>query len=144
MIIGVDPGRFGGIAFLGKKPSVVAMPAATGHDYRLDDILLLLGSQRATTKPDLLVIERVTRPASLTRCMGIFEGMGVALGYRVVTVRPQEWKRHFGLHGGDKYQSMKLAGELFPELKDEFRRVTMDDGKAEAMLIAQYGKDVLW
>lgn len=142
IICGVDPGRWGGIAFLGKKPSVVAMPAATGHDYHITAITSLLYANARTES--LLVIERVTRPAALTRCLGIFEGIGNALEYRVETVRPQEWKKHFQLHGSDKRQSMELAGELFPDLKDRFRRVTMDDGLADAILIAQYGKDVLW
>ena len=119
---------------------VFPMPAASGHEYDVVEIANMLGDARK--EGDLLVIERVTRPASLTRCQGIFEGLGVALGYRVETVRPQEWKRHFGLVGGDKGQSMKLARQRFPHLAHEFKRVTRDDGKAEALLLALFAKEV--
>lgn len=141
MIVGVDPGRYGGIAFLNGEFAVTfPMPATTGHDYRVWEIMNLL-VEDPPEKRELLVIERVTRPASLTRCMGIFEGLGVALGYRVETVRPQEWKKHFGL-GADKQASLDLARERFPHLAHEFKRVTRDDGKAEALLIALYAKEV--
>ena len=136
MIVGVDPGRWGGIAVIGKSTFVVPMPAKDGHTYYIDEMYAMLDGQF----PDLLVIERVTRPASLTRCMGIFEGLGVAIGYRVETVRPQEWKKHFGL-GPNKQASLDLARERFPHLSHEFKRVTRDDGKAEALLIALFAKE---
>lgn len=115
---------------------VVAMPATSGHNYDIDAISAMLDGQ----PPDILVIERVTRPATLTRCMGIFEGIGTALGYRVETVRPQEWKGYFNL-GRDKQLSLDLAKERFPILAHEFKRVTRDDGKAEALLLALFAKE---
>ena len=138
MILGVDPGRYGGIAMLGNTAvSLYPMPATDGHTYNISAIAKILGMQF----PDLLVIERVTRPASLVRCMAIFEGMGWAMGYRVETVRPQEWKKHFGL-GPNKQASLDLARERFPHLAHEFKRVTRDDGKAEALLLALFAKEV--
>ena len=138
MIVGVDPGRYGGVAMLWNDNAYVyPMPATDGHTYDIEAISAML----SRLVPDRLVIERVTRPASLVRCMAIFEGLGVALGYRVETVRPQEWKRHFGLVGGDKGQSMKLARQRFPHLAHEFKRVTRDDGKAEALLLALFAKE---
>ena len=138
-IWGVDPGRYGGLAIItGNDSDVYHMPATDGHTYNIPEIAMMLGE--AFFADELLVIERVTRPASLTRCMGIFEGLGVALGYRVETVRPQDWKRAMGLTGKDKRASMELASSLFPALAHEFVRVTRDDGKAEALLIAEYGR----
>ena len=85
-IWGVDPGHWGGLAFMyADNADVFPMPAASGHEYDVVEIANMLGDARK--EGDLLVIERVTRPASLTRCQGIFEGLGVALGYRVETVR---------------------------------------------------------
>lgn len=87
----------------------------------------------------LLVIEQVTRPASLTRCMGLLEGLGEALGYEVVTVRPQEWKRYFHL-GPVKADSIALALKKWPSLAKTITKAG-DDGLAEAALIAQWGRE---
>lgn len=143
VVIGVDPGRYGGIATLDDEymaQYVIPMPAKSGHEYDIG----FIRDHIADFAPEdvMLVIEQVTRPASLTRCQGIFEGLGWALGYDVRTVRPQTWKAHFGLHS-DKRASMGRAAALYPHLANEFRRVTVDDGKAEAILIATYGRDVL-
>jgi len=113
------------------------MPATDGHTYDIAKIVVMLGEAEYG---DLLVIERVTRPASLVRCMAIFEGVGWAMGYRVETVRPQTWKSYFGL-GANKQASLDLAKERFPHLAHEFKRVTRDDGKAEALLLALFAKE---
>jgi hypothetical protein len=89
----------------------------------------------------MLVVEQVTRPASLTRCMGLLEGLGEALGYEVVTVRPQEWKRHFGL-GPVKADSIALALKKWPSLKRTITKAS-DDGLAEAALIALWARETL-
>ena len=56
-------------------------------------------------------------------------------------VTPQKWKGHFGLNR-DKGLSRGLAMQRFPEYADKFSRVK-DDGRAEATLIALYGKETM-
>ena len=57
--------------------------------------------------------------------------------YQLVT--PAVWKRHFGLTR-DKGVSRGLAMQRFPAYAEKFKRVK-DDGRAEATLIALYGKE---
>tara|TARA_R110002153_G_scaffold15268_2_gene54682 strand:+ start:4111 stop:4584 length:474 start_codon:yes stop_codon:yes gene_type:complete len=54
-------------------------------------------------------------------------------------VTPQKWKKYFGLNR-DKGLSRSLAMQRFPERAGLFKRVK-DDGRAEATLIALYGKE---
>jgi hypothetical protein len=56
-------------------------------------------------------------------------------------VTPATWKRHFGLTR-DKGVSRGLAMQRFPAYADKFSRVK-DDGRAEATLIALYGKETM-
>lgn len=59
--------------------------------------------------------------------------------YMMVT--PAVWKRHFGLTK-DKGASRGLAMQRLPAFADKFKRVK-DDGRAEATLIALYGKETM-
>ena len=148
-IVGCDPGFAGAIAVLGPKgaPTLHRMPLLKQrkHAYHVVDICDLLCENGpsemipATAPTPLLVIEQVTRPASLTRCMGILEGLGEALGYDVATVRPQEWKRYFGL-GPVKADSIALVLKKWPSLAKVITR-TGDDGLAEAALIALWARE---
>ena len=61
---------------------------------------------------------------------------GCALRCRRVT--PAVWKRNLGL-SKDKGASRRLACELWPAQSAMFARVK-DDGRAEAALIAEYGR----
>lgn len=66
----------------------------------------------------------------------------------VVLVKPQTWKKHFDLITSKdltktekKHLSIELAKKIFPAVKDQL--TASKDGRAEALLIALYGKD-LW
>ena len=56
-------------------------------------------------------------------------------------VTPAKWKGHFGL-SRDKGVSRGVAMQRFPEFAEKFKRVK-DDGRAEATLIALYGKETM-
>jgi hypothetical protein len=60
-------------------------------------------------------------------------------------VRPQTWKKHFGIIGNKnmsktekKKLSIELARKLYPELADML--IASKDGRSEALLMALYGK----
>ena len=54
---------------------------------------------------------------------------------------PAQWKRKHGL-SKDKEASRRLALDLFPSLAERLRR-KKDADRAEALLIAAYGREVL-
>lgn len=64
-----------------------------------------------------------------------------------VKVPPQTWKKHFGLifdksvsKTERKHASVELARKLYPAVADQL--LLSKDGRAEALLIARYLKDV--
>ena len=83
----------------------------------------------------------------------IFDSRGVMRSvcwfknYQFQYVQPQNWKRHFGLLNTYKSASVEKACELFPNQENLFMRpkrgggTMMLDGRAEAALIALYGKE---
>jgi len=56
-------------------------------------------------------------------------------------VTPAVWKKHFGL-SREKGVSRGLAMQRFPAFAETFKRAK-DDGRAEATLIALYGKETM-
>ena len=61
----------------------------------------------------------------------------------VVVVPASTWKKHFGLKGGrdNKYQSLDLARELWPQFADKELKYKKNHDLAEALLIGQWYLD---
>ena len=77
---------------------------------------------------------------------GYAELLGYILSTEYLKVKPQTWKKHFGLISKGltktqrKHLSIELAKELFPAVANKL--TASKDGRAEALLIARYMKDV--
>src|SRR3990167_2280988 len=74
---------------------------------------------------------------SLGHSSGIIMGVLSALGFSYELVRPQEWKKEFGLLTMRKDASRTMAQQLFPSVTLALKK---DDGRAEALLIAEWGR----
>ncbi|KAL5766235.1 hypothetical protein ACOSP7_016852 [Xanthoceras sorbifolium] len=72
---------------------------------------------------------------------GLWIGILVASGFSVVPVPSFTWKNEFKLFGGTctKDDSRRVASSIFPSLSSRLLR-KKDHGRAEALLIAAYGK----
>jgi len=59
-------------------------------------------------------------------------------------IPPQRWKKAFGLHS-DKQQSIEECVRIFPDanLLPTARCRKPSDGMAEALLIAEYGRQII-
>ena len=151
MIIGIDPGQTGAIAFMDDNGKVVAlhdMPTmARTHGrgeqvdpYSLATLILEHGGQHREA-----VLEQVaSRPLQSSQsgfnfgeAVGIVKGVLGALQIPVRLVTPQRWKRNAGLIGKKKDASRALAIQLHPEVSDQLTR-KKDQGRAEAILIARF------
>jgi crossover junction endodeoxyribonuclease RuvC len=84
----------------------------------------------------------VTSMFSFGRNFGQWEGVIAALGCEVHYVTPQRWKKTMlaGQPKGKEAARMR-ALQLFPYLVDALKR-KKDDGRAEALLIGEYGRGV--
>ncbi|XP_019155301.1 PREDICTED: uncharacterized protein LOC109152187 isoform X2 [Ipomoea nil] len=74
---------------------------------------------------------------------GLWIGILVTLGFSVVPVPSLLWKNKFKLAGSrsNKDDSREVASRLFPSMSSQLKR-KKDHGRAEALLIAAYGKDL--
>jgi crossover junction endodeoxyribonuclease RuvC len=160
--LGIDPGADGGIAFLHPdKPSrhlVVDMPTTkvaiqgkkTGKgkaqqrtQYDLATIWSYFQIVRDWHERVLVCIERLQPRPLDTPLTGFSLGGAFHMwplflyshGIACEEVLPAIWKRKLGLLGKDKEASRLKAQKLFPSASLSRKK---DDGRAEALLIAEY------
>jgi hypothetical protein len=140
-IIGIDPGKGGGIAWFDDRgrPCVEAMPDTLKDlaDFMRDirDSFEEPGTVKAyleqvASSPQMGVVSAFT----FGNGFGHLEMGLVAHGIPFERVRPQVWQKAMGcLSKGDKNITKRRAQELFPDCKVTHKT-------ADALLIAEYGR----
>ena len=152
IIAGIDPGKTGALSIIYLDRSVEChdiplmkkgkkeQPAWTQWERRWRSALSFAGV-------DMVVIENVAaRPGqgvtsmfNFGRTLGFAQAIAAQAEIPVHFVTPPVWKREFGLIGADKNASREKFRELFPTSAKLVARVK-DGGRAEAALIAEYGR----
>jgi crossover junction endodeoxyribonuclease RuvC len=153
VIIGIDPGKSGGIAVLRQfnnpKTSIHEMPLLPDNSIDCKNLHTLFVNILFQNEDTICFIEK-SQPMPKQGVKGVFSygvSYGLIKGALICAIipyqeiPPQRWKKFFGLDS-DKKKAVSFAIKLFPEFKDEFYtpRGRLLDGKAEALLIAEYGR----
>lgn len=153
-VIGADPGVSGAIAILTADGELVAvhdMPVfaverrAAGktktkrhvNAYELSALLAPYSGGRVMKEQvGAMRHDGVSSAFQFGKADGVLEGVIGAHEFRMETVRPQEWKKHFRITA-DKDQARLLAVRRWPAMAEFFKR-KLDAGRAEAALIGLY------
>jgi crossover junction endodeoxyribonuclease RuvC len=155
-VIGIDPGAAGAVAIIedtGKLVHVFEMPAVE---------VVVGGKAKRRVSPEMLAAELelyadqgaraiveqvgampgqgVTSMFAFGESFGLAKGILAGLKIPTTTVTPGKWKKALQLNSG-KDGSRAKAAQIWPASAAEFKRVK-DDGKAEAALIAYWGRTV--
>lgn len=161
ILVGIDSGVTGGVAFIGDRTaSVFDMPVKAvrvGEKLRnkLDayQLAMLLRKHCPADEDAVVYLEQLHARAeqgttgrrngmqSQGAMMELFGGICATLAIlrmQVVPVYPIAWKRYYALDS-DKNAARAMATRLYHGLEPDLRRVK-DDGRAEALLIAHYGR----
>ena len=158
IVIGIDPGKGGAVAHHDGNGWVVQdCPTAQ---------LKVNGKVKSVSSPELMAellvsrfqgyeesdvhvfLERVhampkqgaTSMFSFGENFGIWKGIVATMGFSLTLVTPQAWKKKLmaGM-GKEKGASRVRAMQLFPDMREELK-LKKHDGRAEALLIAEYGR----
>ncbi len=154
IIAGIDPGKGGALA-IEYLDAVQFFDVPTGKVNGKSRPLWTewgtsWGSALEFAAPDLIVIENVgsmpkqgvTSMFNFGRVLGFIHALAVASGARVEFVTPAVWKPKMGLANSGKDASRERFRTLWPKHADQVARVK-DDGRAEAALLAHYGRKFL-
>jgi crossover junction endodeoxyribonuclease RuvC len=159
--IGIDPGLSGAVGVLGDTgeiwvydtPTVALQRGAASkrREYAVGAMAQLLRQWRERGGYHYAALELVqARPGESSqsglqtgRGGGIWEGILAALDIPYQRIHPSVWKKRIfagtGLPTGDKGASRVLAQQLFPAAVPDLQRVK-DDGRAEALLLAEWAR----
>jgi crossover junction endodeoxyribonuclease RuvC len=149
MILGIDPGKAGAIAWVSDGGALIMVRDLPVTKEGLQPAVL---AEWIGDRDDMIThafLERVAaRPGAgvsgmfnFGRGYGQIEGVLAALGVPVTLVTPTKWKAAMGV-SADKSSSRSRAAQLWPGLAGTFARVK-DDGRAEASLIGLYGAQTM-
>lgn len=153
----IDPGISGAIAAIGPNGASVAdIPTleipGTGRTKRIIHgyaLAVLLRKMIPAEESAIVVLEDVhAMPSnksgsgantSLMHSKGVIEGVLSVLRMDVKLVNAQRWKRMYGLDA-DKAKALTLARSLYPAIAASHLSRQKDNGRADALLMAHYGK----
>lgn len=152
-ICGVDPGGSGALALLtrgGLDLQVADMPVfrvARGKGTKVEIDVFGLSDLLQDWAPDACFFERVggmegdapSAAFNFGRAAGAAESLMKLTGARFQFVTPPQWKKGMGLVRKAKDDSRALATSLWPRRAADFR-LKKNDGRAEAALIAEFGR----
>lgn len=144
--LGIDPGNTGAIAAIHPNGlvSIWDMPLNYNKDF-VDCVELSM----LLKNPGHIFLEQVaSRPtdgrSSLAKfmiCYGAIRACVAISAQDATLVLPQVWKRALGLLKQPKEASIELARSLYPDASPSLKR-KKDHNRAEALLIAHYGKSL--
>lgn len=139
--IGIDPGKKGALAEIRGE----CIGFALFEDGHYADVLkgvLEVDSVRVCLEHvGAMPGQGVTSMFNFGQNFGYIKGLLEAYQISYELVRPQKWKKEFGITG-DKNSSVEVCKRLFPgvSLRRTERCRKDDDGMAEALLMALYAK----
>lgn len=153
LIIGVDPGVHGALAVLSQDREIIQMidmpvveiKVGKSMKLRVSPELLAHELARYSGTADAWVEQVTAMPGqgvssmfSFGESFGVVKGVLAGRGINISTVTPVRWKKAMELNAG-KDGSRAKAVQMWPDKADLFKRVK-DDGRAEAALIAEFGR----
>lgn len=152
--VGIDPGLQGAIAVIdgeGRFQEVVDMPVITTRRKEIDFVTLWPILSRIIADARFVVLEKVgglpkqSAPAAFNfgAGWGFLRAALIASQVRHDLISPQRWKKSI-LEGGfkDKGASRECARRHFPDAHDHLN-LKKHHGRAEALLMAEYGRRML-
>jgi crossover junction endodeoxyribonuclease RuvC len=154
MIIGIDPGKSGGLAALNPDGGIrwmIPMPVIGGtiDSSRLREWLSLNGTVCYIESGQAMPKQGVSSMFKFGHTCGLIEGFVAGCGHPYTMVRPHQWQRvmHAGLDKSmhPKQRSLIVAQRLYPgaDFRATVRCRKAHDGIVDALLIARFGWQLL-
>lgn len=152
--IGVDPGLSGGLGLIdaatGAFEAVIDMPTLAGEIdvlglYRSDWLPSVITADYTVVLEEPQITNQSYGGANLRSTATSYRNFGELYtvlrlnGFRIVRVAPAVWTQNLHV-GHDKEKHVKLAEELFPGAVLRGPRGGKLDGRADALLLAHWGR----
>ena len=158
--IGIDPGLSGAVGIICDNPNMVLQVTVqdtptvlvegekTRRKYLVPAMANILSGFKDSGEGVLAILENVhsmpKQGVASSFCFGEGKGMweGILAAYQIPTelVSPQRWKKAIMADQGKEKSAARFkAMALFPSMAEHLKLVK-HDGRAEALLMAEYGR----
>lgn len=144
--IGIDPGyRAGGVALIGDNwAEVHDLPVFDKDGLDAHSLAEIIASVEAShiwlEYQQAMPRQGVSSTGKLMMAYGQIRAVVALSGVPYTIVRPAKWKQSMNVPK-DKDGARRLAIQWYPDLSDRLKR-KKDEHRAEALLIARYGRGV--
>lgn len=154
-ILGVDPGRAGGLSIIDEQLNLIAcyaMPVFKADDGKAKVCARSINEILSQYEIDLAVVEKVgARPGqgvtsmfSFGDAFGVVRAISEINSARIIYPRPQEWRGYQSLSGLSKEQIAEVAFNIFGAdqiygRKNKAGNRSVKDGISDSLMIAKYG-----
>ena len=138
-IIGIDPGRSGGLACIGPGGQDVQVYKLDNTDRDVHEMLceyVKVADFAFLEKVHSMPRQGVASTFKFGQSFGFLQGLLIASGIPFELVTPQKWQGYLGCRTkGDKNVTKSRAQALFPDVK-------CTHAISDALLIAEYGRRI--
>lgn len=147
---GIDPGQKGALAWIGERAyDIYDMPSNPSDLYKY--LFVLAGNEITSSGINIFCI---LEAAQVLPRQGIKGAFTYGIGYGKIKacldileipyqeIHPSRWKKEYSLLNKGKDASVKAAQQLFPNIEYYTPRGRMLDGRAESILMADYGRRI--
>jgi len=154
VIIGIDPGQTGAVAIIHDDGDITLHDTPTElvkkgkgskTEYLPAEMAGILNSCRYghcfIEKVGAMPGQGVTSMFNFGKGFGLWLGILAAYQIPYTLVTPQAWKKVLMAGAGDKDAARGRAQQLYPQVSSQLSR-KKDIGRADALLIAEYGRRI--
>lgn len=148
--IGIDPGKKGAIAIIDQDMKLInsyEMPLTASKEIDSKEIFNILGSYSIIHTTKIILEHAQSMPSQGVKSMfnygrgyGKLQAVIECLEIPYIEIKSQKWKKEFNLIKKDKKDSVLVAHKLFPKEVFQTPRGRLLDGKAESILMAEWGR----
>lgn len=143
--LGIDPGQTGAMAVIEPKANIADVYDWPGDEVaaaRLMRQIISFGQHTWITRAVLEDVHAMPKQGVVSTFkfgtnFGIWRGILAALEIPFVLVKPQTWKKEFGLIKKDKLESLYAARRRWPEVELHLKK---HHGRADALWMAEYAR----
>lgn len=149
-IVGIDPGKNGGIAIIDKQSNfidVISMPCLNNKlDYHaiINYLQQYHNAMYALENCWYRPIMKGKGAFTFAQFTEGIEALLICTNKKFEKILPAAWQKTFGLLNKDKEASIQIALQLYPEVSEKLissktkNKTKYSDGRAEALLIATH------
>ena len=141
LFIGIDPGANGAVAVISREQEIILLQDYPGNEVAAANLLRGVSEQNvfaAIEKAQAMPKQGVRSMFKFGTNYGVWKGILATLGIPFREITPRTWQKGVIAKAQDKKPAVAAAARMFPKAELYGPRGGKKDGRADALLIADW------